>query len=38
MKKRIVALGLIAAGLTLSAIAVSPSVAADKAYTPAKTP
>ena len=38
MKKRIVALGLIAAGLTLSAIAVSPSVAADKTYTPPKTP
>ena len=38
MKKRLLALGLIAAGLTLSAISVSPSVAADKAYTPPKTP
>jgi len=38
MKGRVIAWGLVAAGLMLSAIAVSPSVAADKSYVPSKTP
>jgi hypothetical protein len=38
MKGRFIAWGIVVAGLTLSAAAVMPSIAADKAYAPPKTP
>ena len=38
MKGRFIAWGIVVAGLTLSAVAVMPSIAADKAYAPPKTP